>query len=121
MAATSTNSRMKIALNMIGTVALALAVLGISLPLLPTTPLLLPASTCYVRGSERLHRRPPGNPLFGEYLRNIEEKRGIPRRAKITAIALLWKIMPIMIATGASICPARMRTLDPGRPANDNS
>ncbi len=127
---------MKIALNMIGTIALALAVLGIFLPLLPTTPFLLLASACYVRGSERMHRLLLGNPLFGEYLRNIEEKRGIPLRAKIIAIALLWasmllsvhtvkpiplKIMLIMIATGVSIYLARMKTLHPDRPGNDDS
>lgn len=135
-ATATAGSRMKIALNMIGTIALALAVLGIFLPLLPTTPFLLLASACYVRGSERMHRRLLGAPLFGEYLRNIEEKRGIPLRAKIIAIALLWtsillsvhtvksmplQIMLIMVATGVSIYLARMKTLRANRPGNDNS
>lgn len=81
---------MKIWLNVIGCIAVLLAVLGVFLPLLPTTPFLLLASACFARGSERLHRWLLNNKLFGEYLRNVESGRGIPLRAKITAIALLW-------------------------------
>jgi uncharacterized membrane protein YbaN (DUF454 family) len=73
-----------------GTLSLALGIIGIFLPLLPTTPFLLLASACYVRGSRRLHQRLLEHPHFGPYIRNFEEGRGIPRRAKVTAIALLW-------------------------------
>lgn len=81
---------MKILLNVIGCVAVLLAILGIFLPLLPTTPFLLLASACFMRSSERLHRWLLGNPLFGEYLRNIEGKKGMPLRAKIITLVLLW-------------------------------
>ena len=73
-----------------GSVSLALAVLGIFLPLLPTTPFLLLASACYVRSSERLHGWLMGNRLLGGYIRNFKERRGIPLRAKVTTVALLW-------------------------------
>lgn len=81
---------MKIILNIIGGLAVVLAVLGIFLPLLPTTPFLLLASACFMRSSERLHRWLLNNRVFGEYLRNIEGKQGIPLRAKIVTLALLW-------------------------------
>jgi uncharacterized membrane protein YbaN (DUF454 family) len=76
--------------NIVGTLALILAVLGIFLPLLPTTPFLLLASACYMRGSDRLHGWLTTNKLFGSYIANIERGRGIPIRAKITAIIFLW-------------------------------
>ncbi|HTN66449.1 MAG TPA: YbaN family protein [Burkholderiaceae bacterium] len=119
-------THMKITLNIIGTIAVILAILGVFLPLLPTTPFLLLASACYVRGSTRMHRWLLANPLFGEYLRNIEEKRGIPLRAKIIALILLWasilysvqtvqwmalKIMLLALASGVSIYLLRMKTL----------
>ena len=73
-----------------GSVCLALAVLGIFLPLLPTTPFLLLASACYVRSSERLHGWLMANRLLGGYIRNFKERRGIPLRAKVTTVVLLW-------------------------------
>ena len=73
-----------------GSVSLALAVLGVFLPLLPTTPFLLLASACYVRSSERLHGWLMGNRVLGGYVRAFKERRGVPLRAKLTTVALLW-------------------------------
>jgi uncharacterized membrane protein YbaN (DUF454 family) len=73
-----------------GSVCLALAVLGVFLPLLPTTPFLLLASACYVRSSERLHGWLMGNRLLGSYIRNFKERRGIPLRGRIITVILLW-------------------------------
>ncbi len=73
-----------------GSVCLALAVLGVFLPLLPTTPFLLLASACYVRSSERLHGWLMGNRLLGPYIRNFKERRGIPLRGRIVTVVLLW-------------------------------
>lgn len=81
---------MKIWLNIIGTIAVGLAILGVFLPLLPTTPFLLLASACYARGSKRMHAWLLGNKVFGRYLRDFEEGRGIPLRGKIAAISLMW-------------------------------
>lgn len=117
---------MKILLNVIGIIAVVLAILGVFLPLLPTTPFLLLASACFVRSSERMHRWLLGNSLFGEYLRNIEEKRGIPLKGKVMTLALLWvslafsiytvrplllKGMLVAIGAGVSAWILRMKTL----------
>ena len=84
------NSAKKAVLVAAGSLSLALAVLGLFLPLLPTTPFLLLASACYVRSSERLHRWLMGNRVLGAYIRNFRERRGIRLRAKVTTVALLW-------------------------------
>lgn len=121
---------MKILLNVIGSIAVVLAILGVFLPLLPTTPFLLLASACYVRGSERMHRWLLNNRLFGEYLRNVEERRGLPLRAKIITLALLWISMSysiwtvraallkgvlVVIGLGVTVLILRMKTLKDAR------
>lgn len=81
---------MKTLLNIAGVLALLLGVLGLFLPLLPTTPFLLLASACFARGSTRLHRWLLQHRVFGVYLRNVEAGNGIPRRAKIVALTMMW-------------------------------
>ena len=84
------NSAKKALLVAAGSLCIVLAVLGVFLPLLPTTPFLLLASACYVRSSERLHGWLMGNRVLGGYIRGFKERRGIPLRAKFTTVALLW-------------------------------
>lgn len=84
------NRAKKAVLVAAGSLCLGLAFLGVFLPLLPTTPFLLLASACYVRSSERLHRWLMSNRLLGGYISNFRERRGIPLRAKITTVVLLW-------------------------------
>ena len=84
---------MKIVLNLIGCVAVALGVLGIFLPLLPTTPFLLLASACFARGSSRLHNWLQTNRVFGKYLRDYENGKGIPLRGKVWILVFMWGSM----------------------------
>ena len=74
----------------LGTFFLVLGIVGIFVPLLPTTPFLLLASACYVRGSERMHQWLLSHGRLGAYLRAYEEGRGIPLRAKAVALAMMW-------------------------------
>jgi uncharacterized membrane protein YbaN (DUF454 family) len=76
-----------------GTVSLGLGFVGIVLPVLPTTPFLLLSAACYYKGSERLHRWMLNNRLFGDYLRNYKEGKGIPPRTKILTLILLWSVI----------------------------
>lgn len=116
----------KILLIVIGSLALALAILGIFLPLLPTTPFLLLASACYVRSSSRLHHWLIGNRYVGQYLGNIQSGRGIPLRAKVIALLFLWaslaysawlvpilwvRLLLLIPGIGVSIYLLKMKTL----------
>ncbi len=75
---------------LVGTLFLAIGFVGIIIPVLPTTPLLLLAAACYLRGSERLHRWMIENRMFGEFIRNYMEGRGIDPRQKVVTLAFLW-------------------------------
>jgi len=70
-----------------------LGVVGIVVPLLPTTPLLLLAAACFARSSERFYRWLLGNRWFGAYVKNYREGRRIPARVKIFSVALLWVVI----------------------------
>ena len=73
-----------------GTVSLAIGTIGIVLPILPTTPLLLLALACYCRSSKRMTKWVLTNKYFGSYIRRYKEGKGIPIKTKIAAIATLW-------------------------------
>jgi uncharacterized membrane protein YbaN (DUF454 family) len=70
-----------------GLLFVGLAVLGIFLPVLPTTPLLLLALACFARSSERLHGWLLSHRAFGPLLKHWHETRSMPRSAKIGAVA----------------------------------
>lgn len=72
-----------------GFMLVGLAVLGIFLPLLPTTPLLLLAAACFSRSSERWHRWLLNHRTFGPIIRNWHENRCIPRRVKTVSIGMV--------------------------------
>lgn len=70
-----------------GTLCVGLGVLGIFLPLLPTTVFLLLAAACYARSSQRFYDRLVGHRWLGAYIR---QSRGMTRRQKASTVALLW-------------------------------
>ena len=80
-----------------GILSLALGVIGIFLPLLPTVPLVLLSGFCFARSSERLHSWLISHPHFGSILRNFEAGKGIPRRIKVKAIITIWIVMLAVI------------------------
>lgn len=87
----------KAALIFAGTVCVALGLLGMFLPLLPTTVFLLMAAYCYSRSSETFHTWLLTNRLFGPYIKNYKSGKGISLRQKISTIAILWVSIGVSI------------------------
>ena len=73
-----------------GTISLGLGALGVFLPVLPTTPFLLLSAAFYYKGSERMHRWLLNNKLFGNYIKNYKDGRGMALKAKAITLCLLW-------------------------------
>jgi uncharacterized protein len=74
----------------LGTLFLGLGAVGIVVPILPTTPFLLLSAACYLKGSQRMHRWLLSNKLFGSYIKNYREGKGISAKGKIITLSLLW-------------------------------
>ncbi len=73
-----------------GLVSLALGIVGIFLPVLPTTPFLLLSASLFLRSSEKLYRWLMDHPQLGSYIRNFREHKALPLRVKIISVSLLW-------------------------------
>jgi len=73
-----------------GTALVGVGLVGVFLPLLPTTPFLLLAAFLYARSSERFYNWLVGNRWIGEYLRRYYEKRCMTRRHKTFTLSFLW-------------------------------
>ena len=74
----------------IGWISVALGVIGIFLPVLPTTPFLLLAAACFVRSSRRVYIWLVTHPRLGPWIRDYLDGEGIPLKAKAWAIGLMW-------------------------------
>ncbi|MFW6102366.1 MAG: YbaN family protein [Chloroflexota bacterium] len=83
-----------------GTLSTGIGIIGVFVPILPTTPFLLLAAACYMRSSERFYQWLINNRLLGAYVRNYIEGRGMPVRIKIFTILLLWLTIGLSIAFG---------------------
>jgi uncharacterized membrane protein YbaN (DUF454 family) len=111
-----------------GTILLILGVIGIFIPLLPTTPFLLLAAACYIRGSKKFYYWLIKNRLLGEYIKNYQDGKGVPYKVKIITIIVLWltiiistilfvsilliQIILIIIAISVTIHIIKIKTLD---------
>ncbi len=89
-------------LIIIGTICVAIGVIGIFIPILPTTPFLLLAAACYLRSSQKFYNWLMNNRWFGTYIRNYIEGRGIPVKVKLFTIVLLWATISISIWLAAN-------------------
>lgn len=81
---------LKAFLIVIGFIAVGLGILGMFLPILPTTPFLLLAAACFAKSSNRFYHWLLNNKWFGSYIKNYREGKGIPLKIKIMALVFLW-------------------------------
>ncbi len=80
-----------------GLLALAAGLIGIFIPVWPTTPFLLLASFCFLRGSEKLHDWLINHKVFGAYIRDYTEHRAVRKKAKIGTLVFLWASLILSI------------------------
>ena len=80
----------RVLLVVLGTVACLLGLVGIVVPLLPTTPFLLLAAALYCRSSPRLYARLLGHRRLGPYVRHFREERALPLRVKVVSCLMVW-------------------------------
>jgi len=86
----SRHRSVRYALLAVGWLSVALGVIGIFLPVLPTTPFLLLAAACFVRSSRRFYLWLVMHPRLGPWIRDYLDGQGIPRKAKVYALSLMW-------------------------------
>lgn len=113
-------------IRLLGFVFLALAVVGVFLPLLPTTPFVLLAAGCFAQSSERMHRWILRNPTFGPMITDWDEKRCVSCRIKVIAITSMmvvggfsvyfaldttaWRLAGVLLLLIGALVVARLQT-----------
>ena len=91
-----------------GTLSTGLGIIGVFVPVLPTTPFLLLAAACYMRSSERFYRWLIENRVFGAYVKNYIEGRGMPAKVKAFTIVLLWMTIGLTIGFAVQAIAVRI-------------
>ena len=115
----------KILLITLGTFLIGISIVGIFIPVLPTTPLLLLAAALYAKSSRRFYNWLINNRILGRYIKDYREGKGIPLKVKIITISILWitigysaifaidilwvRILLVLIAVGVTIHIASMK------------
>ena len=84
------NTSFRVLFIVLGFFFVTVGAIGIVLPLLPTTVFLLLAAACFAKSSPRFYHWLLNNRLFGAYIKNYLEKKGIPKKVKASTILLLW-------------------------------
>lgn len=78
------------ALITLGTISLALGVIGVFIPGLPTTPFLLLTAGLYIRSSEKLYNRLISDQYIGGYIDNYYRQRGMTLIQKLSSMSIMW-------------------------------
>ena len=81
---------MKFLFAFLGSLSLALGIMGVFLPVLPTTPFLLLSAALYMRSSQRLYDWLMSHKHLGAYIRNFREHKALPLRVKVVSVTMVW-------------------------------
>lgn len=119
----------------IGWISIAGGIIGLFLPLVPTIPFLLLAAVCFSRSSQRFHGWLVDHKHLGPLLRDYLAHGGIPSRAKIMAIGMIWisfpastfllieifwvRVLLMATATGVTLYLLAIPTIAPGGKAKE--
>ncbi len=80
-----------------GMVSLIIGIIGIVLPVIPTTPLLLLAAACFAKSSKKFYNWLMNNRILGTIIKNYKEGKGMPIKTKIFTLSTLWITIMITI------------------------
>lgn len=113
------NNMKKFILKLFGLLSLIFAIIGIFLPILPTTPFLLLSSFLFLKSSKKLYNWLIEHKIFGQYIKDFQQEKAIPIKIKVLSVSMLWlsiissvifftdkiwlKILLIAIAVGVTI------------------
>lgn len=84
----------------LGSLCVGVGAVGVVLPGLPTTPFLVLAAACFVRGSPSAYRKLLAHPQFGPLIRDFRAGRGVPRKVKYTAIGVMALFVGFALGPG---------------------
>ena len=123
----SISKSVQILLITTGTFFVGVGIVGIFMPILPTTPFLLLAAALYARSSKRFYNWLVNNRIFGQYIKNYREGKGIPLRLKLITTILLWitigcsaifaidilwvRVILVIVAVGVTIHIVRIKPI----------
>ena len=84
------NKSIRLLLVLLGSISVGMGVIGIFVPGWPTTIFLIIASYFYIRSSDKLYNWLLNNKILGIYLKNYYSGKGMPIKAKIFSIVMMW-------------------------------
>ncbi len=91
------NELLRVLLLCSGFLCVLLGIIGAILPIVPTTPFLILATVCFSYSSESFYRKIISNKYFGKNVQDYLEGRGIPFKAKISAVGIMWLSIGVSI------------------------
>jgi len=84
---------MKLLFLSLGFLSLGFGILGIFLPVLPTTPFVLLAAYFFGKSSARFHQYLLNHKVFGPTIKDFNEKKVLKRKTKIIALLTMWAVL----------------------------
>jgi uncharacterized membrane protein YbaN (DUF454 family) len=121
----------------LGWIFVSLGIIGIFVPLMPTTIFFILAAASFARSSERFYNWLINHPKFGKFIKDYREKRGMPLKSKVIAVTMLFlaisssayffteelivRLILVLIAVGVSTYIISLKTIRDESPAMNDA